>query len=310
MDKVKRYFSLFLIIFIFINVFSNIPFTKADSAIDRATIVYELKNSTKAIKVGDTFKVDIYITSNNNEVPINYASIITEFNGQIASFVKTDNTNTSFPTVFTNKAVNNIITYKAGKPKGWYGTKGLLVTLTFKALKIGTFNLNSNIKSLIFTNDTVDILFGKASHYQFSIGGIPTPNFSYSVNKITLVIGSTTMNVDGKTVNIDTSPVIKDSRTLLPVRAIAESTNSVVSWDSKTKTVLIREQNDSTISLTIGRPNAILNNFAERQIDPDNIKVVPLIINSRTMLPLRFVGESMGFDIEWIPETKTIILIK
>jgi len=43
-------------------------------------------------------------------------------------------------------------------------------------------------------------------------------------------------------------------------------------------------------------------------IDPDNPKVVPEIINSRTMLPLRFVTENLGCDVQWDGSTKTITI--
>jgi len=44
------------------------------------------------------------------------------------------------------------------------------------------------------------------------------------------------------------------------------------------------------------------------QIDPDNSKVVPEIINSRTMLPLRFVTENLGATVDWNADTKTITI--
>ncbi|MGB9730180.1 MAG: copper amine oxidase N-terminal domain-containing protein, partial [Thermoprotei archaeon] len=37
-------------------------------------------------------------------------------------------------------------------------------------------------------------------------------------------------------------------------------------------------------------------------------KVVPEIINGRTMLPLRFVAESLGADVQWDGTTKTITI--
>jgi len=41
-------------------------------------------------------------------------------------------------------------------------------------------------------------------------------------------------------------------------------------------------------------------------IDPSNPNVVPEITNSRTMVPLRFVAESLGCEVEWLPDTKSI----
>jgi len=43
-------------------------------------------------------------------------------------------------------------------------------------------------------------------------------------------------------------------------------------------------------------------------IDPNNHSVKPIIINDRTMLPLRFVAESLGCDVGWVNDTRTITI--
>ena len=54
---------------------------------------------------------------------------------------------------------------------------------------------------------------------------------------------------------------------------------------------------DSLIVLKIGDPNATINDTI-CEIDPGR-GTVPYILNSRTMLPLRFVIESMGGEVGW-----------
>jgi len=49
-------------------------------------------------------------------------------------------------------------------------------------------------------------------------------------------------------------------------------------------------------------------NSKSMPIDSTNPKVVPLILNSRTMLPLRFVAESLGADVQWDGSTRTITI--
>ena len=49
-------------------------------------------------------------------------------------------------------------------------------------------------------------------------------------------------------------------------------------------------------------------NGVNKPIDPSNNKVVPEIINSRTMLPLRFVAENIGATVDWDGTTKTITI--
>jgi len=57
----------------------------------------------------------------------------------------------------------------------------------------------------------------------------------------------------------------------------------------------------------IGKSIARVNSV-DTPIDSTNSKVVPEIINSRIMLPLRFVAESLGCDVQWDGTTKTITI--
>ncbi len=58
-----------------------------------------------------------------------------------------------------------------------------------------------------------------------------------------------------------------------------------------------------------------INNYAVsvegviKWVDKDNKSVVPYIENDRTMVPLRFISETFGANVEWIPETRTIEIV-
>ncbi|MGB9832246.1 MAG: stalk domain-containing protein [Caldisericum exile] len=123
---------------------------------------------------------------------------------------------------------------------------------------------------------------------------------------ITLQIGSSTFTVNGVPGTLDSPPVIKNSRTLVPIRAIVEAIGGSISWDGATRKVTI-ELGTTTIELWIGKPQAKVNGVT-KWIDDTNHKVMPEIINGRTMLPLRFVAESLGAKVEWDGTTKTITI--
>lgn len=121
---------------------------------------------------------------------------------------------------------------------------------------------------------------------------------------IKLQIGSPVMNINGQEKSIDengTVPVIQNGRTLLPVRALVEAMGGGVQWDEASKTVTLTRNND-VIRLTIGRTTAYLNN------NPQTLDVAPVIINSRTMLPIRFIAERFGFDVGWNDSDSTVII--
>lgn len=123
---------------------------------------------------------------------------------------------------------------------------------------------------------------------------------------LTLRIGSPVMTVNGAAVTLDTAPIIIESRTLVPIRAVVEALGGTVSWDDSARRVGIT-LGGTDLSLVIGQPQAILNG-APTPIDPDNPRIVPRIINGRTLLPLRFVAESLGADVQWRAETQTVIV--
>lgn len=108
--------------------------------------------------------------------------------------------------------------------------------------------------------------------------------------------------LDGKYLEFpDQKPIIKDDRTLVPLRAIFEALDAYVGWNDEEKRV-ISIKGDTTISLTIGSDQLYVNGNAK------TIDVPAQIINDRTMVPLRAVAESFGCDVDWDGRTKTVII--
>lgn len=123
--------------------------------------------------------------------------------------------------------------------------------------------------------------------------------------QIILQIENKYMTVNGVQKEIDpgkgTAPIILNGRTILPIRAIAEELGGTVGWDGNQSKVTIN-LNSKTLELWIGR-NTTLVNGSEVQTD-----VAPQIINSRTMIPLRYVVENLGYDVAWNGDTKTVTI--
>jgi outer membrane protein assembly factor BamB len=148
------------------------------------------------------------------------------------------------------------------------------------------------------------IYVGSNDNYLYAIGETKTAEIT-----IILQIGNPNITINDNTKPIDeqgTKPVIKNSRTLVPVRAIVEALNGTVDWDATAKKVTVI-LGSTTIELWIGKSTAKVNGI-DTLIDAANSKVVPEIINSRTMLPLRFVTENLGCDVQWDGTTKIITI--
>jgi len=128
---------------------------------------------------------------------------------------------------------------------------------------------------------------------------------------LTLTLNKTQMTVaprDGSatTVTLDAAPLLgAGNRTLVPLRAIAESFGVTVTWDATAHTATITG-GMSSLTLTIGKATAVVN-WLDTPIDT-NAKVVPLIVAGRMLLPVRFVAESLGATVDYNQATKAITM--
>jgi hypothetical protein len=111
--------------------------------------------------------------------------------------------------------------------------------------------------------------------------------------KIVLKIGSDVMTVNGKVVQLDAAPEIKDGRTFLPLRAIAEAFGAQVTWVPDTQGITVVLGNNQ-IGLQVGNNTAVVNGNV--------LSIVPPYIkNGRTMVPLRIFVDGFGGQVDWDP---------
>jgi uncharacterized repeat protein (TIGR02543 family) len=124
-----------------------------------------------------------------------------------------------------------------------------------------------------------------------------TASFARKTKRVLqLRVGNVTMYVDGQSATLDATPIILNSRTLLPIRAVVEATGGTITWNAPAqKATIVRK--GKTLELWIGRNVAKLNGKSVK-IDT-NPKVVPVIRAGRTLLPLRFVAETLAFNVQW-----------
>lgn len=95
---------------------------------------------------------------------------------------------------------------------------------------------------------------------------------------------------------------ISGERTFVPFRAIFEEFGVDVVWDDTTRTIEATKD-DQTIFLMIGSKTAIVNG---KNI---TIDVAPYIKNERTYVPLRFISESLGAEIEWNANSRVATVV-
>jgi hypothetical protein len=122
---------------------------------------------------------------------------------------------------------------------------------------------------------------------------------------IILQINNKYMTVNGVKKEIDpgrgTVPVIIKGRSLVPIRAIIEELGGTVDWDGVERKVTIKFK-DKTIELWIDKKVAKVNGTSKE------LDVPPMILNGRTMLPIRFVSENLGCEVKWDGSTQTVTI--
>ncbi|MTI53307.1 stalk domain-containing protein [Geosporobacter ferrireducens] len=124
--------------------------------------------------------------------------------------------------------------------------------------------------------------------------------FTTSITNAQSNIGSTPrILVNNIEQTYDTLPIIENGRTLIPMRGVFESLGAEVQWDEATKTVKGKKEN-TEIELKIG------SYFAYKNDEKIQLDVQPKIVDGRTMIPLRFVGEALGADVQWDQNSKTV----
>ena len=99
----------------------------------------------------------------------------------------------------------------------------------------------------------------------------------------------------------ETPPVIEDGSTLVPMRFLFEQMGADVEWNGETQTATATLDN-TAVTFAIDDTNAEVNNT------PATMDVPARLINGKTMVPLRFLSEEMGFEVTWDAESRTAII--
>lgn len=99
----------------------------------------------------------------------------------------------------------------------------------------------------------------------------------------------------------DVQPMMVNSRVMVPLRGVFEQMSADVDWVAATQTVTAKTQ-DRTVVLRVGDPVATING---RTVTMDTPAV---LYRNRTLVPLRFLGESLGAEVAWIEASRTVAI--
>lgn len=175
--------------------------------------------------------------------------------------------------------------------------------------------------------------FGYVGKYQLQLVNAKNPDvaietidlFNASVESTTPVVPTTpetkqdgiafvieskdyTITADGKTEqkSLDVAPYIaKGNRTMLPVRAVAETLDMDVEWNAEARTATLKSKDGlKTIVLTLGNKIMLVDG---KEVTLDS---VPEIKDGRTFLPVAQIAEALNVKTNWEASTKTVTIVK
>lgn len=129
--------------------------------------------------------------------------------------------------------------------------------------------------------------------------------------------------IDGEMLKNDTAPLNSGGRVLVPFRAIFEALGATVTWDPASSTAMGRKGR-TCIFLQPGNKNAMVIllklEYKDLELTEENLEAaiesvnkitldVPAMNKSgRLLVPARFIAESLGADVDWKADTRTVII--
>lgn len=187
------------------------------------------------------------------------------------------------------------------RPVDWTGWKTLNIDLSSSGL--GT---SAKLKRLYLVNlaDGQDerALTGTVAfdNIQFAV-----PNLSGTANlksnTVLMTVGQKTITSGSKKQSVDVAPIIKGDTTYVPIRYVLDYFGGQANWDGANQRITVL-RGGTLIDLTVGSKDIVLNGKRKQ------VAVSPIMMNNRTLVPLRLVSEQLGISVKWEQNTKSITL--
>ena len=169
---------------------------------------------------------------------------------------------------------------------------GIFDTETYKYTEL------VKVPFLLFSNEDFWIDENEGKIYMVTDGNL----ISYPIEVDFSIADDMRVSLNGKKLQFDVAPYIRNGRTMVPMRAIFEALGAEVSWDNETRTA-IGVKGGVEVKITIGE-NVLYKNGEAIELD-----CVAEITNDRTMVPARAISEAFGYIVEWDNETKTVNIL-
>ncbi|OPX90748.1 MAG: hypothetical protein A4E53_00861 [Pelotomaculum sp. PtaB.Bin104] len=150
-------------------------------------------------------------------------------------------------------------------------------------------------RNAVNTNDT--------AVEKVTVATVATPAPADEKATAVFTIGQSKFTLNGTEMTMDVAPYIKNDRTYLPIRFVAQAAgvaDSNIMWNEADQSVVLIK-GDRVVKLTIGSTTMLINGVSF------TMDVAPEIVDpGRTMLPVRWVAQALGCNVDWDEATQTV----
>lgn len=253
--------------------------------------------------------IDVKAISGNASIMMNNNGAIgkiTSGNSSVDVLYENNNYSDIFPNTLYNINENRDMIagdkylYKAQDKKLLFSTDGIYYTeFTSDNILPDKLTVFENDNYYIFSkanNDVVELTNSEQPYYYI----IQKDKFREKLN--VLQNGQTPYVIYNDTIlAFEQPPVIENDRTLIPIRFLFEQMGATVDWNGDTQTATISQDN-TAVSFSINDIEADVNGQTV------SMDVPAQLINGKTMVPVRFLSEELGYDVDWDGENRIITI--
>lgn len=177
--------------------------------------------------------------------------------------------------------------------------KGKKINISPRVLNYSFEDLNAEVNPNNFNIKIND--YGKNPKILVKFGGKTASLSLYDENTrlIKMKINDVNYTVNGQAKKMDAKPFISNSRTLVPLRFIIEAIGGDVQWDGDTRVVTVNSKGKNII-LPIDSKKITVDG---KEIAIDQAAIIK---GDRTYVPIRFVAENLGMNVNYINESREI----
>lgn len=129
----------------------------------------------------------------------------------------------------------------------------------------------------------------------------------YAANPITVQLNGEYIDFTDENGNV-VNPEMINNRTMVPMRKIFEVVGAEVEWDGEERKITATTE-EKIINLQINNTTASVQDKVTDEVTEITLDAAPVILNNRTLVPVRFIAESLEKQVGWDNENRCVIVI-